>query len=80
MICILKINLITGRHHQIRVQLSNIGHPIYGDQRYGIDRVGIQIHLYAYSIEFIHPVKIEKMSFSSYPMWYNEYIKQTLKR
>ena len=34
---LLDINLITGRHHQIRVQLSHHGYPIYGDQKYGID-------------------------------------------
>lgn len=72
---LLEINLKTGRHHQIRVQLSNINHPIYGDQRYGMDKVGIQIHLYASSIEFIHPVKKEVMIFNNYPSWYNEYIK-----
>ncbi|NLV90121.1 MAG: RNA pseudouridine synthase [Tenericutes bacterium] len=72
---LLEINLKTGRHHQIRVQLSNINHPIYGDQRYGIDKIGIQIHLHASSIEFIHPVKKELMKFYNYPSWYNEYIK-----
>ena len=52
---LLKINLITGRHHQIRLQLSNINHPIYGDQRYGFQDKK-QIMLYAYKLEFIHPV------------------------
>lgn len=32
---VLKVKLHTGRHHQIRLQLSNIGHSIYGDQKYG---------------------------------------------
>lgn len=72
---LLKINLKTGRHHQIRVQLSNINHPIYGDKRYGIDKVGIQIHLYASYLEFTHPVKKEIMSFNYFPKWYNDYIK-----
>ncbi len=67
---LLEINLKTGRHHQIRVQLSNINHPIYGDQRYGKDKVGIQIHLYSHKLEFIHPVKKELMSFIYYPKWY----------
>ena len=39
---LIDINLLTGRHHQIRVQLSHHGYPIYGDQRYGIDKEGIQ--------------------------------------
>ena len=54
---LIDINLLTGRHHQIRVQLSHHGYPIYGDQRYGIDKEGIQIHLWAYKLKFKHPVK-----------------------
>lgn len=69
---LIDISLHTGRHHQIRVQLSNINHPIYGDQRYGKDEVGIQIHLWAYKLEFKHPVKDEIMKFESMPSWYNE--------
>lgn len=63
---LLKINLITGRHHQIRVQMSNINHPIYGDQRYGVQDKK-QIALYAYKLEFIHPVKKELMVFKCFP-------------
>ena len=65
---LLKVNLKTGRHHQIRFQLSNINHPIYGDQRYGYQDKK-QIMLYAYKLEFIHPVKKEKMVFKSIPKW-----------
>ena len=64
---LLDINLITGRHHQIRVQLSHHGYPIYGDQKYGIDKEGIQIHLWAYKLKFKHPVKDEIMEFIEYP-------------
>ncbi len=64
---LLDINLITGRHHQIRVQLSHHGYPIYGDQKYGIDKEGIQIHLWAYKLKFKHPVKDEEMEFIEYP-------------
>lgn len=64
---LLDINLITGRHHQIRVQLSHHGYPIYGDQKYGIDKVGIQIHLWAYKLKFKHPTKDEMMEFIYYP-------------
>lgn len=70
---LLEIDLKTGRHHQIRVQLSNMGYPIYGDQKYGKDNIGIQIHLYAYKLEFVHPIKKELMSFNSYPEWYDKY-------
>ena len=69
---LLDINLITGRHHQIRVQLSHHGYPIYGDQKYGIDKEGIQIHLWAYKLKFKHPVKDEIMNFTYYPDWYKE--------
>jgi len=64
---LLDINLITGRHHQIRVQLSSHGYPIYGDQKYGIDKAGIQIHLWAYKLKFKHPTKDEIMEFVYYP-------------
>lgn len=64
---LLDINLITGRHHQIRVQMSYHGYPIYGDQKYGIDPEGIQIHLWAYKLRFKHPVKDEIFEFIEYP-------------
>ena len=65
---LLKINLITGRHHQIRLQLSNINHPIYGDQRYGFQDKK-QIMLYAYKLEFTHPVTKELLTFKNLPTW-----------
>lgn len=61
------INLLTGRHHQIRLQMSYHGYPIYGDQKYGIDKEGIQIHLWAYKLKFKHPVKDEILEFIEYP-------------
>ena len=60
---LLEINLETGRHHQIRAQLSKSGLPIKGDLKYGYDRSnkdgGISLH--ARRIEFIHPVKNEPL-------------------
>lgn len=55
---LLEIDLITGRKHQIRVQLSNMGHPIKGDLKYGARRSnpGGSISLLARSIQFEHPV------------------------
>ena len=64
---VLKINLHTGRHHQIRVQLSSRGHSIYGDQKYGGRGHGKQICLWAYSLEFIHPVTKKEMKFELLP-------------
>lgn len=63
---LLKVNLITGRHHQIRLQMSNNKNPIYGDQRYGMQDKN-QIALYAYKLELMHPVKKELMVFKSFP-------------
>ncbi|WP_203256854.1 RluA family pseudouridine synthase [Hyunsoonleella ulvae] len=61
---LLEINLETGRHHQIRTQLSSIGSPIKGDLKYGFSRSNrdASIHLHARRIEFIHPVKKESLS------------------
>ncbi|MFO7864910.1 MAG: RluA family pseudouridine synthase [Salinivirgaceae bacterium] len=58
---LLKVNLETGRHHQIRCQLAANGTPIRGDLKYGFDRSnkGGGINLHAKSLEFIHPVKKE---------------------
>lgn len=66
---LLKVRLITGRPHQIRSQLSYIGHPIYGDKKYGSKaKSPIQgIYLHAILLSFIHPVKKEKMRFTSRP-------------
>ena len=54
----------TGRHHQIRVQLSNMGCIIKGDLKYGAKRSNKNgsIHLHARKLEFIHPVKKEPVS------------------
>ncbi len=65
---LIDINLITGRHHQIRVQLKEHGYPIYGDALYGIDN-NIQIHLWCYKLKFKHPTKDEVMEFIYYPKW-----------
>ena len=73
---LVKIDLLTGRHHQIRVQFANIGHSLYGDQKYGVRGKGKQIRLWAYELEFEHPVKKEMMTFKSIPPFVNlEYVK-----
>ena len=60
----LEINLHTGRHHQIRAQLSSIGSPIKGDLKYGFDRSNPDggIHLHARQLIFIHPVSKESIN------------------
>ena len=64
---VLKINLHTGRHHQIRVQFSSRGHSIYGDQKYGTRGRGKQIALWAYSLTIKHPITKEEMTFEDLP-------------
>jgi 23S rRNA pseudouridine1911/1915/1917 synthase len=58
---LLEIDLQTGRHHQIRAQLSKIGSPIKGDLKYGFDRSNedASISLHARKVEFIHPSRKE---------------------
>jgi len=61
---LVKVNLKTGRSHQIRVQFSSRGHALYGDQRYNKEaKVGEQIALFASELEFEHPVTKELMHF-----------------
>ena len=66
---LLEVKPKTGRHHQIRVQLSAIGCPIKGDIKYGSKRTNsnASIHLHARKIEFIHPVKKEKIEIIAPP-------------
>jgi len=61
---LLEIDLETGRHHQIRAQLSFIGFPIKGDLKYGFNRSNKDgsIHLHARKITFLHPVSKEEIS------------------
>ncbi len=68
----LEIRLETGRHHQIRVQLANMGNPILGDTKYGTDsskalaqELGLGLCLKAAELEFIHPAGKKRMKFSA---------------
>lgn len=63
---LLNINLITGRSHQIRAQLSNLGNPIYNDFKYGSKTKG-NLMLWAYCLTFIHPTTKQKMTFKVLP-------------
>ncbi len=67
---LLKINLHTGRHHQIRAQLSAIGCPIKGDLKYGFPRTneGGFIHLHSFGIAFMHPIKKEPIDIKAWPL------------
>ncbi|MBO5926074.1 MAG: RluA family pseudouridine synthase [Clostridia bacterium] len=63
-----KIKLHTGRTHQIRVQMSSLGYPVYGDMRYGGENaVKGNLALWATSLSFTHPVTKERLSFNVEP-------------
>ncbi len=64
---LVKVNLHTGRHHQIRVQFASRNHSLYGDQKYGTRGRGKQLTLWAYCLSIIHPTKQERMEFETYP-------------
>lgn len=64
---VLRIKLDTGRHHQIRLQLASRSHSICGDQKYGTRGRGKQISLWAYKLEFPHPITKQMMSFELEP-------------
>lgn len=66
---LLEVNPVTGRPHQIRVQLASIGCPIKGDVKYGYREANEDgsICLHAKKLQFVHPVKKEMMSFEAEP-------------
>lgn len=64
---VVKVDLHTGRHHQIRVQFASRGHSLSGDQKYGTRGRGKQLALWAYSLSFIHPVTKKELIFEDYP-------------
>ena len=64
---LVKIRLKTGRSHQIRVQFSSRGTPLMYDQRYHPNPGKGQIALWAYELEFVHPVKKETVVIRSLP-------------
>lgn len=67
---LLEVQLLTGRKHQIRAQLSSTGNPIKGDLKYGARRSnpGGGISLLAKKIEFVHPVSKEKITVETDPL------------
>lgn len=66
---LIRIELHTGRSHQIRVQFASIGCPLYGDQKYGANRnkPGQQIALWSTKLAFAHPTQKEVVTFDSVP-------------
>jgi len=65
---LVKVDLLTGRSHQIRVQMANNGTPLYGDAKYGHKTKNKEnLALWSYEVSIEHPVKKERMTFSSPP-------------
>ena len=58
------IKLYTGRHHQIRVQMAAVGHPILGDTKYGMMSKSSSLKLCACELTFIHPKTKKEMTFT----------------
>jgi 23S rRNA pseudouridine1911/1915/1917 synthase len=65
----LEITLVTGRYHQIRAQLSAIGHPIVGDTKYGSKTPSETLFLHHHKLTFPHPITQEPLSIVSPPAW-----------
>ena len=63
---LIDVTLHTGRHHQIRVQMSNYKHPLVGDTLYG-SKFEAPYYLHAYYLAFLHPVTKEQLTFTNFP-------------
>lgn len=78
-----EIDLVTGRKHQIRVQLSAIGNPVLGDRKYGASqnnrnlvRGSHQIFLHCYQLTVQHPTRRDLMTFHAYPNHWSEVLRR----
>ena len=68
-VSLVEITLITGRGHQARVQMSHMGNPIFGDAKYGGNKIakGHNLALWAVELKILHPITREKLVFRVYP-------------
>ena len=67
---LVRIQLLTGRFHQIRAQFAHVGAPVFGDQKYGTRSLKAQLALYATEISFDHPVTKQRLCFSAKPAFH----------
>jgi len=75
---LLEVTLLTGRKHQIRVHLAEIGHPVVGDEKYGKGKERYKrLALHAKSISFIHPISGKRLTFETgFPEYFNSFMKK----
>ncbi|MBR4072743.1 MAG: RluA family pseudouridine synthase [Clostridia bacterium] len=66
-VSLIKVELVTGRTHQIRVQFSSRGYPLVGDRRYGAKDDARKLGLWSYYFRFNHPITGEQLEFSAQP-------------
>jgi tRNA pseudouridine32 synthase/23S rRNA pseudouridine746 synthase/23S rRNA pseudouridine1911/1915/1917 synthase len=73
---LLEVNLLTGRKHQIRVHLAEIGHPVIGDEKYGErNKAYNRLALHAKSISFTHPTSGKRLTFDTgFPEYFNKLV------
>jgi tRNA pseudouridine32 synthase/23S rRNA pseudouridine746 synthase/23S rRNA pseudouridine1911/1915/1917 synthase len=73
---LLEIDLLTGRKHQIRVHLAEIGHPVVGDTKYGKEYRGRRnLALHAQSLSVTHPFTSERLNFKTEaPAYFNQLV------
>ena len=73
---LLEVDLLTGRKHQIRVHLADIGHPVVGDQKYGKGNdAHKRLALHARSISFQHPFSGAQLTFETkVPVYFNKLV------
>jgi len=71
---LLEVDLLTGRKHQIRVHLADIGHPVVGDEKYGKQgKAYRRLALHAISLSFIHPTIGRRLTFETeFPEYFNK--------
>ena len=73
---LLEINLLTGRKHQIRVHLAEIGHPVVGDLKYGKGKGTYKrLALHAKALSFLHPFSGKRLTFETgFPEYFNKLV------